>query len=86
MGTVRCLLLAKNYPEKWKMFLKLESLERQRRGSMQWKADLESIGKFIPRYVDTQTGQYYPFAVMCLSYINIIGFKEIRALIVCNNT
>lgn len=51
MGTVRCLLLAKNYPEKWKMFLKLESLEKQRRGSMQWKADLESIGKFIPRYV-----------------------------------
>ncbi|XP_039957436.1 SET domain-containing protein SmydA-8 [Bactrocera neohumeralis] len=53
MGTVRCLLLAKSDPEKWQMFLKLESLEKQRRGSMQWKADLESIGKFIPRFFKT---------------------------------
>ncbi|XP_017473030.1 PREDICTED: protein msta [Rhagoletis zephyria] len=53
MGTVRCLLLSQNDPEKWKRFLELESLEKQRRGSMQWKADLESIGKFIPRFFKT---------------------------------
>uniref|UniRef100_W8C7K8 Protein msta, isoform A n=1 Tax=Ceratitis capitata TaxID=7213 RepID=W8C7K8_CERCA len=53
MGTVRCLLLAKKDPEKWKVFSELESLEKLRRGSMQWKADLESIGKFIPRFFKT---------------------------------
>ncbi|XP_067633855.1 SET domain-containing protein SmydA-8 isoform X1 [Eurosta solidaginis] len=53
MGTVRCLLLKKSDPEKWKRFSNLESLDKVRRGSMQWKADLESIGKFIPRFFKT---------------------------------
>ncbi|XP_053965872.1 uncharacterized protein LOC128868132 [Anastrepha ludens] len=53
MGTVRCLLLSQRDPDKWEKFLELESLEKQRRGSIQWKADLESIGKFIPRFFKT---------------------------------
>lgn len=49
LGTIRCLQLREKNPEKWTKFNELESLENQRRGSAQWKADLESVGEFIPK-------------------------------------
>lgn len=47
LSTARCLMWRDKEPEKWKLINELESLEDQRRGSMQWKADYESVCKFI---------------------------------------
>lgn len=52
LSTARCLMLREKDAEKWKQINDLESLEGQRRGSMQWKADYESVCKFIIKQVD----------------------------------
>lgn len=49
VSTVRCLLIGETSPEKASKFQELETLESTRRGSSQWKADLASIGQFIPK-------------------------------------
>ncbi|EDV37528.1 uncharacterized protein Dana_GF13486 [Drosophila ananassae] len=54
VSTVRCLLIGETSPEKAAKFQELESLESTRRGSNQWKADLASIGQFIPKFFKTQ--------------------------------
>ncbi|XP_037828330.1 SET domain-containing protein SmydA-8 [Lucilia sericata] len=54
LSTARCLMLRDKDAEKWKQINELESLEDQRRGSMQWKADYESVCKFIIKYFNTQ--------------------------------
>ncbi|KAH8285494.1 hypothetical protein KR054_010014 [Drosophila jambulina] len=54
LSTVRCLLIGETSPEKASKFQELESLESTRRGSNQWKADLASIGQFIPKFFKTQ--------------------------------
>lgn len=51
LSTVRCLLIGETSTEKASKFQDLESLESTRRGSNQWKADLVSIGQFIPKWV-----------------------------------
>lgn len=47
LSTARCLMLRDKDVERWKKINELESLEDQRRGSMQWKTDYESVCKFI---------------------------------------
>ncbi|XP_017867790.1 PREDICTED: protein msta [Drosophila arizonae] len=54
VSTVRCLLLSETNPANAEKFQQLESLEQTRRGSNQWKADLASIGQFIPKFFRTQ--------------------------------
>ncbi|XP_030387377.1 SET domain-containing protein SmydA-8 [Scaptodrosophila lebanonensis] len=51
--TVRCLLIGETSPANAEKFQQLESLEDTRRGSNQWKADLASIGHFIPKFFKT---------------------------------
>ncbi|KAH8415968.1 hypothetical protein KR222_005424 [Zaprionus bogoriensis] len=54
VSTVRCLLIDQLNPANAEKFRQLESLEQTRRGSNQWKADLASIGQFIPKFFRTQ--------------------------------
>ncbi|XP_034111151.1 SET domain-containing protein SmydA-8 [Drosophila albomicans] len=54
VSTVRCLLINETSPENAEKFKQLESLEHTRRGSNQWKADLASIGQFIPKFFRTE--------------------------------
>ncbi|XP_055837912.1 SET domain-containing protein SmydA-8 [Episyrphus balteatus] len=54
IAALRALLLKKTDKQKYEKLLKLESHEDIRRGSPQWKVDLESIGKFIPRFFQTK--------------------------------
>lgn len=49
VSTVRCLLINQINPANAEKFKQLESMEQTRRGSNQWKADLASIGQFIPK-------------------------------------
>ncbi|KAH8400877.1 hypothetical protein KR009_001609 [Drosophila setifemur] len=58
VSTVRCLLIGETSLEKASKFKELESLESTRRGSNQWKADLASIGQFIPKYVKEKYEDY----------------------------
>lgn len=50
MAALRCLLLKENDPEKWEKLIQLESHCDERRGSVQWRSDRESVAKFIPRF------------------------------------
>ncbi|ALC41160.1 CG8503 [Drosophila busckii] len=54
ISTVRCLLINETNPANAEKFKQLEALEQTRRGSNQWKADLASIGQFIPKFFRTQ--------------------------------
>lgn len=50
LTVLRCLLLKENFPAKWERLIQLESHCAQRRGSVQWFNDRESVAKFIPRF------------------------------------
>lgn len=47
INTIRGLVLSKQNPDLWNKLNSLESLEVQRRGSMQWKIDNDNICKVI---------------------------------------
>lgn len=75
LSAVRALLLRNSDKEKFEKLMKLESHEDIRRGSPQWKVDLESIAKFIPRYF--QTTQFTEDEIMKISGILQINGHEV---------
>ncbi|XP_055921178.1 SET domain-containing protein SmydA-8 [Eupeodes corollae] len=75
IATLRALLLKKSDKEKFEKLIKLESHDDIRRGSPQWKSDLESIGKFIPRFFQTQ--EYTEDEIMKVAGILQINGHEV---------
>lgn len=75
LSTLRALLLKKSDKSKFEKLISLESHENIRRGSPQYKVDLESIGKFIPKFF--QTNEFSEDEIMKMAGIVQINGHEV---------
>lgn len=48
--TLRCLLLEEQAPDKFAKLIQLESHCSERRGTLQWRSDLETVARFVLRF------------------------------------
>lgn len=77
VSPIRSLLLKDVAPKKWQQLNELESHQNLRRGSAQWKNDVEGIAKSLPRIFKVEKDKYPEDEIMRITGILQINGHEV---------